>query len=156
MQKSHHIRFTILFLLSLLTFSTTAQTLNGSNSVAVQAKQKQLLDQQVAVLVGLYINPEWVKQQSTQGNLIYGIVRPADKVPDGVQDYSYLATSNSDAKIYLFFKTTGNRVIIKYANHGNKLHTKILSEKKLVKHSYHTKKQRHQVNHYVSNLKTEP
>lgn len=156
MQHIRRVKLAVMLCLSLITISVFYPLMNMTNPTVVQAKQKQLLDQQVAILVGLYINPNWVKQQNAQNNLVYGIVRPADKVPDGVQDYSYLATTNDDDKIYLFFKTTGRRVIIKYANHGSKLHTKIVPLKKLIRHSYHTKQQRRQVNQYVSTLKTEP
>lgn len=62
--------------------------------IEAHAKQRQLLDQQIAILVGLKIDPHWVKQQASQGNLIYGVVKPSDTAPDGMQDYSYLATTD--------------------------------------------------------------
>lgn len=107
--------------------------------IEAHAKQRQLLDQQIAILVGLKIDPHWVKQQASQGNLIYGVVKPSDTAPDGMQDYSYLATTDESAKIYLFFKVVDNRVIIRYANHGTKLHTKIIPLSKLARQTYRTR-----------------
>lgn len=126
----------------------------------VQAKKRshktpQLLDQQVAILVGLAVSPNWVQEQSAAGNLIYGIVRPGDTVPSGVKDDSYLASSGAGAERYLFFNTVGNQVVIRYATHGDKLHTKTVTVKRLADRFYRTKGQRHRVDQYVSSLRIE-
>ena len=126
----------------------------------IQAKKKahlpNLLDQQIAILVGLDINPNWVKEQSAADSLIYGIVKPDDTVPQGIDDnYSYLVNSNRDKEISLFFKADKKKVTIKYANYGKKLHTNTVPLSLLVEQSYRTEEQRQQVNKYVSALRTE-
>ena len=158
------LKLTMLVMISLLIFSISdfpSVIPSGSQlGTTVQAKGKghlpNLLDQQIAILVGLDINPNWVKEQSAADSLIYGIVKPDDTVPAGInEDYSYLVTSNRDKEISLFFKADKKKVTIKYANHGEKLHTKTVPLSRLVEQSYRTKKQRQQVNKYVSALRTE-
>lgn len=156
-------KFIMLVMTSLLVFSINTFSLMAGNQFGIstiQAKKKahlpNLLDQQIAILVGLDINPNWVKEQSAADSLIYGIVRPDDTVPQGIDDnYSYLVTSNRDKEISLFFKADKKKVTIKYANYGKKLHTKTVPLSQLVEQSYRTKKQRQQVNKYVSALRTE-
>lgn len=158
------LKLTMLVMISLLIFSISdfpSVIPSGSQlGTTVQAKGKghlpNLLDQQIAILVGLDINPNWVKEQSAADSLIYGIVKPDDTVPAGInEDYSYLITSNRDKEISLFFKADKKKVTIKYANHGEKLHTKTVPLSRLVEQSYRIKKQRQQVNKYVSALRTE-
>lgn len=165
MLKEHvWLKLTMLVMISLLIFSISdfpSVIPSGSQlGTTVQAKGKghlpNLLDQQIAILVGLDINPNWVKEQSAADSLIYGIVKPDDTVPAGInEDYSYLVTSNRDKEISLFFKADKKKVTIKYANHGKKLHTKTVPLSRLVEQSYRTKKQRQQVNKYVGALRTE-
>ena len=165
MLKEHvWLKLTMLVMISLLIFSISdfpSVIPSGSQlGTTVQAKGKvhlpNLLDQQIAILVGLDINPNWVKEQSAADSLIYGIVKPDDTVPAGInEDYSYLVTSNRDKEISLFFKADQKKVTIKYANHGKKLHTKTVPLSRLVEQSYRAKKQRQQVNKYVSALRTE-
>ena len=158
------LKLTMLVMISLLIFSISdfpSVIPSGSQlGTTVQAKGKghlpNLLDQQIAILVGLDINPNWVKEQSAADSLIYGIVKPDDTVPAGInEDYSYLVTSNRDKEISLFFKADKKKVTIKYANHGEKMHTKTVPLSRLVEQSYRIKKQRQQVNKYVSGLRTE-
>ncbi|WP_225357416.1 Lreu_0056 family protein [Limosilactobacillus reuteri] len=156
-------KFIMLVMTSLLVFSINTFSLMAGNQFGIstiQAKKKahlpNLLDQQIAILVGLDINPNWVKEQSAADSLIYGIVKPDDTVPQGIDDnYSYLVTSNRDKEISLFFKADKKKVTIKYANYGKKLHTKTVPLSQLVEQSYRTKKQRQQVNKYASSLRTE-
>ena len=156
-------KFIMLVMTSLLVFSINTFSLMAGNQFGIstiQAKKKahlpNLLDQQIAILVGLDINPNWVKEQSAADSLIYGIVKPDDTVPQGIDDnYSYLVNSNRDKEISLFFKADKKKVTIKYANYGKKLHTKTVPLSRLVEQSYRTKKQRQQVNKYVSALRTE-
>lgn len=164
MKEHAWLKLTMLVMISLLIFSISdfpSVIPSGSQlGTTVQAKEKghlpNLLDQQIAILVGLDINPNWVKEQSAADSLIYGIVKPDDTVPAGInEDYSYLVTSNRDKEISLFFKADKKKVTIKYANHGEKLHTKTVPLSRLVDQSYWTKKQRQQVNKYVSALRTE-
>lgn len=165
MLKEHvWLKLTMLVMISLLIFSISdfpSVIPSGSQlGTTVQAKGKghlpNLLDQQIAILVGLDINPNWVKEQSAADSLIYGILKPDDTVPAGInEDYSYLVTSNRDKEISLFFKADQKKVTIKYANHGEKLHTKTVPLSRLVDQSHWTKKQRQQVNKYVSALRTE-
>ena len=165
MLKEHvWLKLTMLVMISLLIFSISdfpSVIPSGSQlGTTVQAKGKghlpNLLDQQIAILVGLDINPNWVKEQSAADSLIYGIVKPDDTVPAGInEDYSYLVTSNRDKEISLFFKADKKKVTIKYANRGKKLHTKTVPLSRLVEQSYRTKKQRRQVNKYVGALRTE-
>ena len=152
MLKEHvWLKLTMLVMISLLIFSISdfpSVIPSGSQlGTTVQAKGKghlpNLLDQQIAILVGLDINPNWVKEQSAADSLIYGIVKPDDTVPAGInEDYSYLVTSNRDKEISLFFKADKKKVTIKYANRGKKLHTKTVPLSRLVEQSYRTKKQR--------------
>lgn len=128
MLKEHvWLKLTMLVMISLLIFSISdfpSVIPSGSQlGTTVQAKGKghlpNLLDQQIAILVGLDINPNWVKEQSAADSLIYGIVKPDDTVPAGInEDYSYLVTSNRDKEISLFFKADKKKVTIKYANRG--------------------------------------
>ena len=165
MLKEHvWLKLTMLVMISLLIFSISdfpSVIPSGSQlGTTVQAKGKghlpNLLDQQIAILVGLDINPNWVKEQSAADSLIYGIVKPDDTVLAGInEDYSYLVTSNRDKEISLFFKADKKKVTIKYANRGKKLHTKTVPLSRLVEQSYRTKKQRQQVNKYVGALRTE-
>lgn len=165
MLKEHvWLKLTMLVMISLLIFSISdfpSVIPSGSQlGTTVQAKGKghlpNLLDQQIAILVGLDINPNWVKEQSAADSLIYGIVKPGDTVPAGInEDYSYLVTSNRDKEISLFLKADKKKVTIKYANRGKKLHTKTVPLSRLVEQSYRTKKQRQQVNKYVGALRTE-
>lgn len=134
----------------MLTFAIAAATstplIKSTEPAVVYAKhnhrQPVLLDQQIAILVRMEINSKWVKQQSKNQSLIYGIVKPTDTVPKGVDGYSWLATSSDGEGIYLFFKVEDQKVIIQYANHGSKLHTKIVSKSHLIRKHYRTKVQR--------------
>ena len=149
-----------LFIISITSLAFEKCNITQNNFDTVQAKKRRhhmptLLDQQVAILVGLDVNPKWVQQQSSKGKLIYAVVKPSDTVPDGVKDYSFLSTDSEGEGIYLFFKTENNRVTIKYANHGNKLHTKTVTLSHLVNQLYRTKSQRQRVDNYVSSLRTE-
>ncbi|QKT16312.1 hypothetical protein DPAN417_10660 (plasmid) [Limosilactobacillus reuteri] len=164
MKEHVWLKLTMLVMISLLIFSISdfpSVIPSGSQlGTTVQAKGKghlpNLLDQQIAILVGLDINPNWVKEQSAADSLIYGIVKPDDTVPAGInEEYSYLVTSNRDKEISLFFKADKKKVTIKYANRGKKLHTKTVPLSRLVEQSYRTKKQRQQVNKYVGALRTE-
>ena len=150
--------FLVVFGISTFSLVGTTSTQFGITTVHAEKKTRQLpklLDQQIAILVGLDINPNWVKEQSAADSLIYGIVKPGDTVPAGInEDYSYLV-ANRDKEISLFFKADKKKVTIKYANHGEKLHTKTVPLSRLVEQSYRTKKQRQQVNKYVSALRTE-
>ena len=87
MLKEHvWLKLTMLVMISLLIFSISdfpSVIPSGSQlGTTVQAKGKghlpNLLDQQIAILVGLDINPNWVKEQSAADSLIYGIVKPDD------------------------------------------------------------------------------
>lgn len=151
--------FLVVFGISTFSLVGTTSTQFGITTVHAEKKTRQLpklLDQQIAILVGLDINPNWVKEQSAADSLIYGIVKPDDTVPAGInEDYSYLVTSNRDKEISLFLKADKKKVTIKYANRGKKLHTKTVPLSRLVEQSYRTKKQRQQVNKYVGALRTE-
>ena len=58
-----------------------------------QQLRPKFTDQQIGVLAGLAISPEWLKQNIAANQLVYGIVKPSDTVPAGVDDYSYLSSS---------------------------------------------------------------
>ena len=92
--------FLVVFGISTFSLVGTTSTQFGITTVHAEKKTRQLpklLDQQIAILVGLDINPNWVKEQSAADSLIYGIVKPDDTVPAGInEDYSYLVTSNRD------------------------------------------------------------
>lgn len=133
----------------------------SSHSARRQRRQPplpQLTDQQVSILVGHAVEPAWLDQQLAQGSLIYGIVKPGDTVPAGVRNYSFLVTADEQADHYLFFKTGKHQqvVTVKYANGDtNKLQTKKIRLRHLVRRFYRTKGQRSQVNDAVAKLRTE-
>ncbi len=53
-----------------------------------QQPRPKFTDQQIGVLAGLAISPDWLKQNIAANQLVYGIVKPSDTVPAGVNDYS--------------------------------------------------------------------
>lgn len=113
-------------------------------------------DQQIGVLAGLAISPEWLKQNIAANQLVYGIVKPSDTVPAGVNDYSYLVATDDQDGTEIFFKAEGQTVIIKYTSQRNaKLKTKDLTLTQLRKEFYQTKSQKKQVDNYVVGLRTE-
>lgn len=69
-----------------------------------QARLPALSDQQIGLLVGLEVKPSWLRTQVESQCLIYGVVKPSDKVPAGVAGYSFLTSSDKDAGTYLFLK----------------------------------------------------
>lgn len=125
----------------------------GSQS-AVQAAARQLTDQQVGILVGLAVDPQWVRQQLAGHRLVYGIVRPGDQVPAGVADYSYLVAAGDDSRMVYYQQDSSRRVIVKVPVHG-RLQTKKVTIKQLTHRFYRSGQQRRQVNNYVSALRTE-
>lgn len=128
----------------------------GRQEESVQASSRvaQLTDQQIAVLVGLAIYPDWVNQATRSGQLIYGYVQPADKVPAGVQGYSYLV---EDAGPQFFFKVRANRTVtVKYTSNGvARLKKTKFTVHQLVRKNYRTAHQQKQVDQAVSRLRTE-
>ena len=130
---------------------------NNSSSQVDKGLTIELTDQQIGILAGLEIYPDWVKEQLRNNNLIYGVVKPGDTVPTGVKDYSYLVASDKEASPIIFFDAHDNQsVTIKYADHdGNQLHVKEVTEKGLVQKFYRTREQKEQVNNDVSLLRTE-
>lgn len=117
----------------------------------------QLTDQQVSILVGHAVEPAWLDQQLAQGSLIYGVVKPGDTVPAGVQNYSFLVTADEQTDHYLFFKQGKRQVVtVKYVDGDtNKLQAKRIRLRYLVHRFYRTKEQRRQVNDAVAKLRTE-
>lgn len=93
-----------------------------------QQPRPKFTDQQIGVLAGLAISPEWLKQNIAANQLVYGIVKPSDTVPAGVNDYSYLVATDDQDGTEIFFKAEGQTVIIKYTSQRNaKLKTKDLT-----------------------------
>lgn len=125
-----------------------------ASSHTYKKQTSQLMDPQIGLLAGLYVNPTWIKQQSSEENLVYGVVKPSDTVPKGVSGYSYLVTKNDQDPTYLFFLAKGKAVTIKYGNE-EKLHTRRVKLGKLVRLYYRTKTQRRIVDKYSLALKTE-
>lgn len=84
-----------------------------------QQPRPKFTDQQVGVLAGLAISPDWLKQNIAANQLVYGIVKPSDTVPAGVNDYSYLVATDDQDGTAIFFKVEGQTVIIKYTSQRN-------------------------------------
>lgn len=139
---------------SSLTHTSSPRTQQRTSS---HSQLPRLTDQQVSVLVGSAVDPAWLKQELAQGKLIYGVVKPGDTVPAGVQNYSFLVTDDQQTNHYLFFKTGKNQVVtIKYADSGSTgLRTRKVRLRQLVRRFYRTKGQQKQVNTAVSELRTE-
>ena len=107
-------------------------------------------------MAGLAISPDWLKQNIAANQLVYGIVKPSDTVPAGVNDYSYLVAADDQDGTAIFFKVEGQTVIIKYTSQRNaKLKTKDLTLAQLRKEFYQTRSQKKQVDNYVAGLRTE-
>ncbi|MFR0612212.1 Lreu_0056 family protein [Limosilactobacillus balticus] len=121
-----------------------------------QQLRPKFTDQQIGVLAGLAISPEWLKQNIAANQLVYGIVKPADTVPAGVDNYSYLVAADDQDGTVIFFKEEDQTVIIKYTSqHNTKLKTKNLTLTQLSKEFYQTGPQKKQVDDYVERLRTE-
>lgn len=118
----------------------------------------RLTDQQVGVLVGFKLYPTWIRQQTGQGTLVYGVVKPEDRVPAKVAGDSYLiADGDTDGPI-LYYQVTANnqQVVVESASHRNgHLTTTKLKLKQLVRQVYDTRAQRKAVDDAVSALRTE-
>lgn len=154
--------FTLIICIGIGTFIRNRQESNhnapnNSSSQVDKDLTIELTDQQIGILAGLEIYPNWVKEQLRNNNLIYGVVKPGDTVPTGVKDYSYLVASDKAASPIIFFDAHDDQsVTIKYADHdGNQLHVKEVTEKDLVQKFYRTREQKKQVNNDVSLLRTE-
>lgn len=118
----------------------------------------RLTDQQVGVLVAFKLYPAWVRQQTGQGALVYGVVKPEDRVPARVAGDSYLiADGDTDGPIlYYQVSANGRQVVIESAAHrGGHLATRKLKLKQLIQQFYYTRAQRQVVNAAVSALRTE-
>lgn len=118
----------------------------------------RLTDQQVGVLVAFKLYPTWVRQQTGQGALVYGVVKPEDRVPAKVAGDSYLiADGDTDGPIlYYQVSATGRQVVVESAAHRNgHLVTRKLKLKQLIQQVYHTRAQQQAVNAVVSALRTE-
>lgn len=101
-----------------------------------QQPRPKFTDQQIGVLAGLAISPDWLKQNIAANQLVYGIVKPSDTVPAGVNDYSYLVATDDQDGTEIFFKAEGQTVIIKYTSQRNtKLKAKALTLSQLKKNS---------------------
>ncbi|MBB1078393.1 hypothetical protein H5S09_00860 [Limosilactobacillus sp. STM2_1] len=89
--------------------------------------------------------------------MVYGIVKPADTVPNGVENYSYLVATDKSTSPMIFFCANSNQTVtIKYADHeGGQLHVKVVTESELIQKFYKTTIQKKQVNNDVSLLRTE-
>lgn len=121
-----------------------------------QQPRPRFTDQQIGVLAGVAISPDWLKQNIAANQLVYGIVKPSDTVPAGVNDYSYLVATDDQDGTAIFFKVEGQTVIIKYTSQRNaKLKTKELTLAQLRKEFYQTRSQKKQVDNYVAGLRTE-
>lgn len=141
--------------LSLMLFYPATSNSYSCPPVNAQVQRiPKLTDQQVSILVGLYVNPDWLKQQSMDQTLVYGVVKPSDKVPAGVEDDSFLVSANDAESISLFLKTTSKRVIIQYSDQ-EKMRTTTVSLSRLVHQEYRTKAQQRQAKKYLDTLRTE-
>ncbi|MEY8442489.1 hypothetical protein AALA17_07635 [Lactobacillaceae bacterium 24-114] len=125
-----------------------------------QSKNPQtvtLNDQQIGILAGLAVDPDWVKQQINDNNLVYGIVKPSDTVPDEITTkYSFLVTDNDADGTSIYYQVVGDQLFIKYTRQYNsKLITKEVNIKQLTQQFYQTSTQKQQVDDYVSQLRTE-
>lgn len=126
-------------------------------SVKSQARPR-LTDQQVGALVGLKLYPEWIQQQTDQQTLVYGVVKPEDRVPAQVADDSYLIADGEADSPVLYYQTTANNreVVVESAPHRHgHLKSSKLKIKQLVQQFYRTKDQQRRVNTIVSALRTE-
>lgn len=130
--------------------------LNTLSAMASQQTSK-LSDQQIGILVGLAINPDWVKEQSQANSLVYGVVKPSDSVPAGINtEYSFLMTADNQAPFTIYYENIGRRVIIKYTPAANsKLVTKTVRLSTLVHRYDATKGQRARLAKYLKTLRTE-
>ena len=121
-----------------------------------QQASSKFTDQQIGILAGLATSPEWLKQNIAANQLVYGIVKPSDTVPAGVDDYSYLVTADDQDGTVIFFKAEGHTVTIKYTSQRNdQLKTKDLTLSQLKREFYQTRLQKRQVDSYVAGLRTE-
>ncbi|MCD7112994.1 Lreu_0056 family protein [Limosilactobacillus agrestis] len=121
-----------------------------------QQLRPKFTDQQIGILAGLATAPEWLKQNIAANQLVYGIVKPSDTVPAGVDDYSYLVAADNQDGTVIFFKEEGQNVIIKYTSQQKtKLKTKELTLAQLSKEFYQTVSQKKQVDDDVAALRTE-
>ena len=121
-----------------------------------QQPRPKFTDQQIGVLAGLATAPEWLKQNIAANQLVYGVVKPSDTVPAGVDDYSYLVAADNQDGTVIFFKEEGQNVIIKYTSQQKtKLKTKELTLAQLSKEFYQTVSQKKQVDDDVAELRTE-
>lgn len=153
---------TIIILISCLWVAVTIN-FNRPSSQQVQDETQssqqprpKFTDQQIGVLAGLAISPEWLKQNIAANQLVYGIVKPSDTVPAGVDDYSYLVAADDQDGTVIFFKAEGQTVIIKYTSQRNtKLKAKALTLSQLKKEFYQTRSQKREVDNYVAGLRTE-
>ncbi|WP_254258655.1 Lreu_0056 family protein [Limosilactobacillus reuteri] len=146
---------TIIILISCLWVAVTIN-FNRPSSQQVQDETQssqqprpKFTDQQIGVLAGLAISPEWLKQNIAANQLVYGIVKPSDTVPAGVDDYSYLVAADDQDGTIIFFKAEGqtviikSTVIIKYTSQRNtKLKAKALTLSQLKKEFYQTRSQK--------------
>ena len=160
--KRKVILITIIILISCLCVAVTinfnrpsTQPVQDETQSSQQPKPK-FTDQQIGILAGLATSPEWLKQNIAENQLIYGIVKPSDTVPAGVEDYSYLVAADDQDGTVIFFKEEGQTVTIKYTSQRNeKLKIKDLTLSQLRKEFYQTRLQKRQVDSYVAGLRTE-
>ena len=120
------------------------------------ANSKDLLGQQLGVLVALYQSPDWFKEFISDGPLYYGTSEEKQVGPNG---YDYI-TGNGDPTSYIYFKRDGNDVTIKQVvPKGDQtvadasMETKHVTVSGLIRDYYTNQPQKDEVNGYVNKLK---
>ena len=126
-------------------------------SWSVQASPR-LTDQQIGVLVAFNLYPDWVQRQAAQQTLVYGVVKPDDRVPSQVANDSYLiADGGADDSPIIYYRVTANdrEVLVTVAHRHGKLKTSRIKLRRLVHRFYRTTSQRRQDNAVANVLRTE-
>lgn len=116
-----------------------------------------LTDQQIGILAGMAVDPDWVKKQINNNDLVYGTVKPSDTVPEEITTKdSFLVTDDDADGTSIYYQVVGDDLIIKYMRQYNgKLITKEFNIKQLIRKFYRNATQKHRVEDYVSQLRTE-
>lgn len=116
----------------------------------------KLTDQQIGILAGLAIDQKWLTAQLDADQLIYGVVKPSDVIPEGVnKDESFLLTPGDGQRFIYFFVNSDQELVIQAGKDDRIVRKKKLSLKQLTKKFYQTPQQKRRVNELVSKLRTE-
>lgn len=135
---------------------TSSKINSSNNSLNLDAEIANLTPQQLGTLVALFKYPDWFKSNLTNKYMFYG--ENGENLGSAFNGFHYV-TAAGDPTSYIYFKRSGNNVIIKYVDPtpssgvaNAPIKTESIPIERLLKDYYVTPGQKNEVNNYANQI----